>query len=138
MPLKTTTLITAGQGNGSHAPVKLADAVPRVRIRIGGRKLGPGKADLLDAIGRTASLTAAGAEQGMSPRRARLLVDELNQMFTRPAVAAGDESSDTAELTQFGRELVAAYRRLEARTRAAMLEELASFEPELAPGKPAT
>lgn len=138
MPLKTTASKTAGQGDATHAPVTLADAVPRVRIRIGGRKLGPGKADLLDAIGRTGSIAAAGAEQGMSPRRARLLVDELNQMFTRPAVTAGDEGSDAAELTLFGRELVAAYRRLEARTRAAMLEELASFEPALTPGKPAT
>lgn len=116
----------------------LADAVPRLRIRVGGRKLGPGKADLLDAIGRTGLLSAAGAEMGMSPRRASLLVDELNRMFTRPAVSLDGEGADTAALTDFGRDLLAAYRRLEARTHSAMLEELAPFEADLASAEPPT
>ncbi len=114
----------------------LADAQPRLRIRIGGRKLGPGKADLLEAIGQTGSIAAAGAAMGMSASRAGLLADELNRMFTRPAVTLQGDGSDAAALTGLGRALLAAYRRLEARTRAAMLDELAPFEADLAPGEP--
>lgn len=40
-----------------------------------GFALGPGKADLLDAIAREGSISAAGRALGMSYRRAWLLVD---------------------------------------------------------------
>lgn len=142
MSLKPTPSTTIPPGDGvptvTEAAPTLADAVPRLRIRIGGRKLGPGKADLLEAIGRTGSLAVSASAMGMSARRAWLLVDELNRMFTRPAVTVAGEGDDAAALTEFGRELVTAYRRLEARTRAAMLEELAAFESDLAPGEPST
>src|SRR5262245_9723195 len=56
------------------APVKAKKkpehAFPRVRILIGdGMVLGPGKVDLLEAIGRTGSISAAGRALGMSYRR---------------------------------------------------------------------
>ena len=41
--------------------------------------MGPGKAALLQAIGRTGSISAAGRELGMSYRRAWLLVDTMNR-----------------------------------------------------------
>lgn len=37
--------------------------------------MGPGKADLLEAVARTGSISAAGREMGLSYRRAWLLVD---------------------------------------------------------------
>jgi molybdate transport system regulatory protein len=122
----------------SGQPLTLADAVPRLRIRIGGRKLGPGKADLLEAIGRTGSIVEAGRAMGMSHRRAGLLVEELNRIFARPAVVVDPADDGRAELTALGHAILAAYRRLEARTRAAMLEELSALEPDLAPTTPAT
>lgn len=44
---------------------------PRLRILLGEAiTLGPGKADLLEAIGRTGSISAAAREMGMSYLRA--------------------------------------------------------------------
>jgi molybdate transport system regulatory protein len=113
--------------------------VPRLRIVLaGGQRLGPGKADLLEAIGRTGSISAAGRELGMSYRRAWLLVDAVNGMFRRPVVlaSAGGAHGGGAELTEFGRSLVAAYRRIEARTLVAIREELAAFGDDFADPPP--
>lgn len=105
---------------------------PRLRLRIhmAENHLGPGKIDLLEAIGRTGSISAAGRELGMSYRRAWLLVDAVNGLYRVPAVttAAGGAHGGGARLTDFGRDLVAAYRRLEHRAIAAMHEEMAPFE----------
>jgi molybdate transport repressor ModE-like protein len=51
--------------------------------------LGPGKIDLLEAIARKGSISAAAREMDMSYRRAWLLVDALNHMFKEPVVVAG-------------------------------------------------
>lgn len=105
-------------------------AFPRVRILIGdGMVLGPGKVDLLESIGRTGSISAAGRELGMSYRRAWLLVDALNHMFPDQLVTAapGGSRGGGAKLTDYGRGVAAAYRRVEERARVAMREELAPF-----------
>lgn len=107
---------------------------PRLRVVFAlGRKIGPGKADLLDAIGRTGSISAAGREMGMSYRRAWLLVDEANRIFTEPLVVAvaGGPHGGGAQLTDFGRDVLAAFRRIEARTASAIAEELAPFTAKL-------
>lgn len=108
-----------------------ARGVLKLRISYGeGLILGPGKIDLLEAIERTGSISAAGREMGMSYRRAWLLVDELNRMFERPFVVAstGGASGGGAALTDFGRDVAAAYRRAEERTRIAVREELGPFD----------
>ena len=120
---------------GAGGPGQLQGAAPRVRIVFdGGLRLGPGKIDLLDAIARTGSISSAGRVMDMSYRRAWLLVDEVNRMFTRPVVttSAGGVRGGGAALTDFGRALVAAFRRIEDRTRQAVREELAPFESDLA------
>ena len=43
--------------------------------------MGPGKADLLEAIAREGSISAAGRALGMSYRRAWMLVDAMNGCF---------------------------------------------------------
>jgi hypothetical protein len=48
--------------------------------------MGPGKADLLEAIAREGSISAAGRALGMSYRRAWLLVDTMNRCFRAPLV----------------------------------------------------
>ena len=112
-----------------------ARAAARLRIALDdGRQLGPGKIDLLEALGRTGSIAAAAREMGMSERRALLLVEAVNRFFRRRVVSVANAGAtgDAAELTSFGRDLVAAYRRVEDRTRAAIREEMAPFEADLA------
>lgn len=120
---------------GSLPSPDQAIGLARVRIIFGDEmKLGPGKIDLLEAIGRSGSISAAGREMGMSYRRAWLLVDAVNRLFRRPVViaSAGGTHGGGAELTDFGRALVGAYRRIEARAQQAIREELAPFETDLA------
>ncbi|MCZ8184711.1 MAG: LysR family transcriptional regulator [Beijerinckiaceae bacterium] len=118
---------------------RIAGAVPRLRILLGpDHRLGPGKFDLIEAIGETGSISAAGRRLGMSYRRAWLLVDQVNRMFRQPVVlaAAGGVHGGGAQLTPFGQALLAAYRRIEARTRLAIAEELEPFEDDLAEPEP--
>src|SRR4051812_21686508 len=92
-------------------------AAPRLRIVMGeGLILGPGKVDLIEAIERSGSISAAARTMGMSYRRAWLLVDALNHMFNRPLVVAapGGSRGGGAQVTDFGRDVAAAYRRIEA------------------------
>ena len=67
----------------------------------------------------------------MSYRRAWLLVDELNQLFAAPLVAAhhGGAKGGGAALTEEGRRIVALYREAEAKMRAAA-------EPRSTPSRP--
>jgi molybdate transport system regulatory protein len=77
--------------------------------------LGPGKADLLEAIEREGSISAGARAMGMSYRRAWLLVDEMNRCFTDPAVRtlSGGGRERGARLSDTGREALRAYRALE-------------------------
>ena len=62
----------------------------RLTLRIDfdkGRALGPGKIRLLELVGETGSISAAGRALGMSYRHAWLLVDALNTTFREPVVA---------------------------------------------------
>ena len=113
-----------------EAASHLARSKLRLRIVFGPTRLGPGKVDLLEAVGRTGSISAAGRALGMSYRRAWLLVDAVNRLFREPAViaVAGGAQGGGAHLTPFGQALVAAYRRIETRTRDVVLEEMATFE----------
>lgn len=78
--------------------------------------MGPGKADLLEAIVRTGSISAAGRALGMSYRRAWMLVDTMNRCFTAPLVEThpGGGKGAGAKLTAAGETALAAYRALSA------------------------
>lgn len=78
--------------------------------------MGPGKADLLEAIAREGSISAAGRALGMSYRRTWLLVDEMNRCFRERLVETlvGGGAERGARLTECGRMVLAAYRELEA------------------------
>ena len=93
-----------------------------------GFAMGPGKADLLEAIDRTGSISAAGRALGMSYRRAWLLVDEMNRCFSEKLVEtrAGGGRERGALLTASGRAILGAYRDLEGR--AATLAEAESYQ----------
>ena len=90
----------------------------RMRLMVGKDiALGPGKADLLMGIEESGSIAAAGRRLGMSYKRAWSLVEEMNAGFAEPLVASarGGARGGGAHLTEAGEEVLAAYRRLEAR-----------------------
>lgn len=126
-PSKTRRKRIAEQGPLSRASLRLRIVFPDER------QIGPGKADLLEAIARTGSISSAARDLGMSYRRAWLLVDELGKLFKRPILttAAGGAHGGGAELTDFGRALIAAYRRIEDRAAEAVRAELIAFESDL-------
>lgn len=76
---------------------------------------GPGKADLLDAIAATGSISAAGKQLGMSYRRTWLLVDAMNRCFQYPLVetATGGAQGGGARLTSNGVDVLKRYRQLQ-------------------------
>lgn len=78
--------------------------------------MGPGKADLLDAIARHGSISGGGRALDMSYRRAWLLVDEMNRCFSAPLVETlrGGGRERGARLTETGQMVLAQYRALEA------------------------
>jgi molybdate transport system regulatory protein len=88
--------------------------------------MGPGKADLLDAIDAHGSIAAAGRALGMSYRRTWLLVDSMNRCWDTRLVAAvaGGGSTRGARLTPTGRAVLAGYRALEARLAAAAADDI--------------
>jgi molybdate transport system regulatory protein len=74
--------------------------------------MGPGKADLLEAIEKTGSISAAGRALGMSYRRTWLLVDTMNRCWKDPLVetATGGSHGGGARLTALGKQVVKSYR----------------------------
>ncbi|WP_285021349.1 LysR family transcriptional regulator [Novosphingobium sp. fls2-241-R2A-195] len=93
---------------------------PRLKIKIqihSGEEIamGPGKADLLDAIREHGSISAAGRAMGMSYRRAWLLVDVMNRCWDAPLVqtAPGRAATSGARVTEFGNSVLAHYRALQ-------------------------
>ena len=113
-------------------PDQTRDMHLRIRIVFGAEAiLGPGKADLLEAIDRCGSIAAAGREMGMSYKRAWDLIRTLNAMFRAPLVerARGGSGGGGAALTDLGREVLSLYRTVEqdaARGGAAALGALRS------------
>jgi molybdate transport system regulatory protein len=102
----------------------------RIRIRRGDDiAVGPGKIELLEAIGAAGSISGAARLLGMSYRRAWLLVDTMNRCFKTPLVDAevGGKRGGGARLTRLGAEVIERYRRVErsaARAAAADLRAL--------------
>ena len=90
-------------------------ATARLTLRVDlseDRAIGPGKIRLLEAIRDTGSITQAGIALGMSYRRAWLLVDDMNNCFREPVIAAqaGGSHGGGAALTPFGTRLIEQYR----------------------------
>lgn len=78
--------------------------------------IGPGKADLLEAIDREGSISGAGRAMGMSYRRAWLLVDAMNRCWNPPLVETvpGGGHERGARLSDAGRRVLERYRALQA------------------------
>lgn len=113
----------------------------RIRVRFGPDAiLGPGKAELLEHIAATGSISAAGREMGMSYKRAWQLVETLNAMFRMPLVEStrGGARGGGAQVTPMGQEVLGCYRALEQEARdsgASQLERLQDLLCDMSDGK---
>lgn len=77
--------------------------------------LGPGKADLLQAIISTGSISQAAKQMNMSYRRAWQLVTTMNQCFVSSLVETqtGGSHGGGALVTPLGQAVLALYRQME-------------------------
>jgi len=112
----------------------MEDRIPklqfRLRVLVGTEiAIGPGKVDLLEAIGAAGSISAAAKAMGMSYRRAWLLVDTMNRCFEMPVVTAeaGGASGGRTRLTPLGAEIVHRYRSMQANAASAAADDLAAL-----------
>ena len=109
----------------------VATARLTLRVDLGeDRAIGPGKIRLLEAIRDTGSITKAGIALGMSYRRAWLLVDDMNNCFREPVIAAqaGGSHGGGAALTPFGMKLIDQYRAIEAEAHSATAARLGELK----------
>jgi molybdate transport system regulatory protein len=101
-----------------------------VRVILGPETLlGPGKADLLEAVEATGSIAAAGRRMGMSYKRAWYLIDTINGYFKEPVVVStkGGKAGGGAQLTETGRDVLRCYRRIEADATRVAVRNLAAL-----------
>ncbi|MEO8276367.1 MAG: LysR family transcriptional regulator [Thermoanaerobaculia bacterium] len=92
--------------------------VPRFRVaRDAAIALGPGKADLLEAISAAGSLAAAARTLEMSYMRAWKLTQVMNAAFREPLVEMqrGGRRHGSASLTLTGLRVLSLYREIERR-----------------------
>jgi molybdate transport system regulatory protein len=107
-------------------------AKARLRVRVqfgGGFAIGPGKADLLQAVAATGSISAAARQMEMSYRRAWLLIDAMNRCFRELVVdtATGGKGGGGARITVFGRKVLKDYRAMEAGAMALVSKRMPGF-----------
>ena len=98
-------------------PAKQAHLIIRARMLYGEEiAIGPGKADLLEAIAEKGSISGAAKQMNMSYRRAWLLVNTMNHCFKQPLVISttGGKQGGGALLSELGVEVLKDYRTLES------------------------
>ena len=92
--------------------------------------IGPGKAELIERIAQTGSISAAARDMGMSYRRAWQLVEALNAACVEPVVttAVGGKRGGGAEVSAFGKRLVREFRAMEDKASRAIAGDLRRFD----------
>jgi molybdate transport system regulatory protein len=98
-----------------------------------GPAMGPGKAELIERIAETGSISAAGRAMGMSYRRAWQLVESLNAAYREAVVvtAVGGERGGGARVTPYGRRLVAQFRAMELKASKAIAADVKRYSKNL-------
>ena len=87
--------------------------------------IGPGRADLMELIAETGSISEAAKRMGMSYKRAWGLVQVLNEGFGAPLVEASrGGNTQGASLTEAGREVLERYRGMQEATRKAIARDV--------------
>jgi molybdate transport system regulatory protein len=91
--------------------------------------VGPGKINLLASIAETGSISAAARQNGMSYRRAWMLVATMNKCCRKPVVTTitGGSDGGGACVTPVGIDLIKRYRRVEACAAKACAREIAAI-----------
>jgi molybdate transport system regulatory protein len=112
---------------------------PRLFLRIlfgDAAMLGPGKAQLLQGIRETGSISAAGRAMAMSYKRAWSLVEEMNAAFAEPLVASarGGAGGGGASLTPAGERVLQLYQSVTTRAAEAGAAEIAQLQAMLRAG----
>lgn len=99
------------------------------------RHVGHGKVRLLELIAEHGSISQAAREMNMSYRRAWLLADEVNRMFSEPVLETqhGGAGGGHAKLTAFGQSLVGNYRAIEAQALKSFRKQIVELERRLKP-----
>jgi molybdate transport system regulatory protein len=105
---------------------------PGLTLRVLGRgspAMGPGKAELIERIADTGSISAAARSMGMSYRRAWQLVEALNASYREPVVttAIGGQKGGGARVTPNGRRVAALFRAMEEKASAAIAADLKRY-----------
>lgn len=100
--------------------------------------VGHGKIELLEAIARHGSISAAGRAIKMSYKRAWDLVDEINHTFQHDVVErqVGGSGGGSTALTDFGIELIERYRRIEHAASTAARKDVAALKAGLSRRRP--
>ena len=98
--------------------------------------IGPGKADILQAIAETGSIAEAGRRLGMSYQRAWTLVAAMNADFIEPLVLKqrGGAAGGGAQLTPVGVRALAIYRSIERDAERAVARRLPQLVALIRPG----
>ena len=129
-PTRAAGRVTRKHRPHTESPDHQAGITLTLRVDLGkAGAIGPGKIRLLELIGETGSISAAGRAMGMSYRQAWLLIDSLNAAFREPATAtlSGGAKGGGADLTPFGKTLIRIYRDIEAAAERTVADELAAL-----------
>lgn len=105
-----------------------------LRVSFGGDfYMGPGRADLLQGIAETGSISAAGKRMDMSYKRAWGLVQALNEGWGSPLVmtSRGGTAQGGASLTADGNFVLERYRAMQQATRAAIATDVTAISKRL-------
>ena len=106
----------------------------KIRLHLNDKiALGPGKADLLEAIIQNGSISAAGRAMNMSYKRAWDLVNTMNESFVQPIVttAKGGSHGGGAEVTELGKQVLTQYRLAQLRAEQAIEGEMLTLSNQL-------
>ena len=116
---------------------------PGLTLRILGTRapaIGPGRAELLEKIQESGSISAAAREMDMSYRRAWQLVDAINKSFAQQVVvtAVGGQSGGGTRITPFGQDVLARFRKMEDKASASIAADIKRYAAYLKVPKPRT
>ncbi|MDB5776212.1 MAG: LysR family transcriptional regulator [Herbaspirillum sp.] len=87
---------------------------------------GPGKAELLQAIAHSGSISGGAREMEMSYRRAWLLVEQMNRCFHGPLVltSTGGSKGGGAQVTDLAQDILQRYRAMQLKADAAIQDDM--------------
>lgn len=113
----------------------MAKGKKEIRVRVwvdldGERFFGPGRAELLQLIDDTGSISKAAKSMGMSYKKAWAMIDEMNEKAKKPYVIAqkGGQKGGGTVVTEAGKKMVEAYTKMMSRIHAIVEKETSLLE----------